>query len=300
MKYRFVGLILAPLSFVFFLAVATPGSPSGQERVEAGTADQDFDRRDLSGIWVRDTGRYLPTRTDGGGDRGLSSDVPAMTAVGEARASTNIPGPGRNRRALFFKAVRLPEESNDPVAVCNPRGLVRLLLRPEAFEFVNTEDRLLLMFQWEGIFRELWLDGRDLPSGDNLANPGPAWYGHTVGAWQGDTLVANTVGLDDRQWLDRFGFPISPEARIEERYERIEGDTIELHLTLFDPTYYAEPWVSDTKTLRRAPPESYNFFGWQGLYAGVTESICAPMDEVAGYNEFRDLGNTPVPDNSNR
>lgn len=298
MKYRFIALIPALLPFVILLAIASPGSPSGPEGVEAGTAGQDFDRRDLSGIWVRDTGRYLPTRTDGGGDRGLSSDIPPMTAAGEARASANIPGPGRNRRAPFFKAVRLPEDSNDPVAVCNPRGLVRLLLRPESFEFVNTEDRLLLLFQWEGTLRELWLDGRDLPSGDNLGNLGPAWYGHSVATWQEDTLVVNTVGLDDRQWLDRFGFPISPDARIEERYERLEPDTIELHLTLFDPAYYAEPWVSDTKTLRRAPPESYNFFGWEDLYAGVTESICAPMDEVDGYNElFRDLGNTPVPGN---
>ena len=97
-----------------------------------------------------------------------------MTAAGEARASENIPGPGRSRRAPFFQAVRLPEESNDPVAVCNPRGLVRLLLRPESFEFVNTPDRLLLLFQWEGTLREFWLDGRDLPSGDNLGNLGPA------------------------------------------------------------------------------------------------------------------------------
>ena len=188
MKYRFIGLIPALLAFVILLATASPGSPSGREGMEVGTAGQDFDRRDFSGIWVRDTGRYFPTKTDGGGDRGLSSDIPPMTPAGEARASANIPGPGRSRRAPFFQAVRLPEESNDPVAVCNPRGLVRLLLRPESFEFVNTPDRLLLLFQWEGTLREFWLDGRDLPSGDNLGNLGPAWYGHSVATWQGTPL----------------------------------------------------------------------------------------------------------------
>ena len=49
---------------------------------------------------------------------------------------------------------------------------------------------------WEWTLRELWLDGRQLPSGDNLENLGPAWYGHSVAQWQGDTLVVNTVGLD--------------------------------------------------------------------------------------------------------
>jgi len=57
----------------------------------------------------------------------------------------------------------------------------------------------------------------------------------------------NTVGLDDRAWIDIFGFPQSTEARIEERYTRTGPDTIELRMTLYEPKFYQAPWVSDVK-----------------------------------------------------
>ena len=152
------------------------------------------------------------------------------------------------------------------------------------------DDRLLQLFQWEHRVRVLWLDGRELPAGENLDNLGPAWYGHSVAEWQGDTLVVNTVGLDERAWLDRQGYPKSFNARIEERYRRIGPDTIELRMTFYDPENYTAPWVGNTKTFAREPPEYYTFFGWEGLFSGITESICAPMNEVEGYNEaFRDI-----------
>jgi hypothetical protein len=133
------------------------------------------------------------------------------------------------------------------------------------------------------------MDGRAVPSGENLENLGPAWYGHTAGGWQGNTLVMNTVGLDDRAWIDIFGFPKSTEARIEERYTRTGPDTIELRMTMYDPTFYKEPWVSDVKTFKRIKREATTFFGWYGLFSGITEGICAPMNEVDSYNTlFRD------------
>lgn len=130
-----------------------------------------------------------------------------------------------------------------------------------------------------------------LPSGDNLENLGPAWYGHSVAEWQGDTLVVNTVGLDDRAWIDIYGFPKSFYARIEERYRRVGDDTIELRMTMYDPKFYTASWVSDVKTFRRLPRKDVTFFGWYGLHAGISEGTCAPMNEVEGYNKtFRDPG----------
>ena len=251
----------------------------------SAVAQAQFDPRDLSGIWtIR-------------GHRSISANVPPMTAEGEARLKANKPTRGRflgeplkGEHPGFVRAVRVPAEGNDPAHACNPNGFPRLLLDPEPVEFIQTPGRLLQLFQWERTLRELWMDGRAVPSGENLANLGSAWYGHTAGAWEGNTLVMNTVGLDERAWIDIFGFPKSADARIEERYTRTGPDTIELRMTLYDPKLYQGPWVSDVKTFTRVKREATTFFGWYGLFAGVTEGICAPMNEVESYNKlFRDV-----------
>ena len=250
----------------------------------AATAQSQFDRHDLSGIWTIS------------GHRSISANVPPMTPAGEARLNANKPTRGRflgeplnGEHPGFVRAVTVPSLGNDPAHQCNPNGFPRLLLDPEPVEFVQTPGRLLQLFQWERTLRELWMDGRRVPSGENLENLGPAWYGHTAGGWQGNTLVMNTVGLDDRAWIDIFGFPKSNDARIEERYTRTGPDTIELRMTMYDPTFYKEPWVSDVKIFKRVKREATTFFGWYGLFSGITEGICAPMNEVDSYNTlFRD------------
>jgi hypothetical protein len=185
--------------------------------------------------------------------------------------------------------VAVPALGNDPRYQCNPQGFPRLLFDNEPIEFVHAGDRLLQIFQWEHRVRVLWLDGREAPSGENLDNLGPAWYGHSVAQWQGDTLVVTTVGLEERAWLDGQGRPKSFEARIEERYRRTDSDTIEVSMTLWDPKYYTTTWVGDPKIFKRIPPEGYTYFGWSGLFSGVTEGICAPINEVEGFNKrFRD------------
>jgi hypothetical protein len=257
------------------VVAAMAASPVAQAR---------FDPRDLSGIWTIS------------GHRSISANVPPMTPEGEARLNANKPTRGRflgeplnGEHPGFVRAVRVPAEGNDPAHTCNPNGFPRLLLDPEPVEFIQTPGRLLQLFQWERTLRELWMDGRAIPSGENLDNLGPAWYGHTAGGWQGNTLVMNTVGLDDRAWIDIFGFPKSTEARIEERYTRTGPDTIELRMTLYDPQLYKAPWVSDVKKFTRVKREATTFFGWYGLFSGLTEGICAPMNEVETYNKlFRD------------
>jgi hypothetical protein len=259
------------------LAVAVAGTVPAQ-------AQEQFNPRDLTGIYTLR------------GHRSISANVPPMTPEGEARLNANKPTRGRflgeplnGDHPGFVRAVSIPAEGNDPAHNCNPNGFPRLLLDPEPVEFIHTEGRLLQLFQWERTLRELWMDGRPVPTGENLANLGPAWYGHTAGAWEGNTLVMNTVGVDDRAWIDIFGFPKSSEARFEERYTRTGPDTIELRLTMYDPKYYQKPWVSDVKVFRRLKREDSTYFGWYGLFSGATEQICAPMNEVDTYNTlFRD------------
>ena len=260
--------ITAVVSALFFLLAGFAEAVSLSEKEPAGAeaGAKQFDPHDLSGLWLR---------TDGASGMGPSTSMPPLTSEGAAKMSGRV-GTGD---------VPLPVFSNDPKYQCNPSGFPRILYTGTyPFEFIPLEERLLQLFQWERVLREVWMDGRNLPSGENLDNLGPAWYGHSVGEWEGDTLVVNTVGLDDRAWLDGAGHPLSLATRIEERWNRIDTDNLEVQLTLHDPTMYTAPWVGDRKTFTRMPRENATFFEWFGLFSGVWESICAPMNEVDDHN----------------
>src|SRR5438093_3126525 len=192
---------------------------------------QSFDPHDLSGIWMRTVrdhsfGTKPPPLTQAGIEamKGLIGDTDDVLreVVEAARASLQV------------RLNDNGEETNAPWLECNPMGFPRLLNDDEPIEFIITKDKILQVFQLEHRIRYLWTDGRQLPSNQNLENLGPAWYGHSVAKWDGDTLGINTVGLDDRAWLDNVGHPKSFHARIEERYTRNDYHTSALQITLCD------------------------------------------------------------------
>jgi hypothetical protein len=252
-----------------------------------GVANGRFDPKDLSGIWMRSVR-----------DHSLGTKPPALTRAGVDAMKGRIGDTDDVLREVVAAArassqVRLNEngvETTAPWLECNPMGFPRLLNDDEPVEFIITRDKILQVFQSEHRIRYLWTDGRELPSGQNLENLGPAWYGHSVAKWDGDTLVVNTVGLDERAWLDNLGYPKSFHARIEETWKRVDANTLESQLTLVDPEYYAAPWVGAKRTFKRLPDRAVRYFGWSGLFAGITEGICAPLNEVEGYDKgFRDV-----------
>ena len=89
-------------------------------------------------------------------------------------------------------------------------------------EFVQTKDRLIEFFDYFYTYRTIWLDGRPLPT-----DPEPTWYGYSVGHWDGNTLVVEVTGFNDESWLDTDGHPHSDQMRIEERFQRVDHDTIQ-------------------------------------------------------------------------
>jgi hypothetical protein len=271
MREGFTVLIALIVSLLAVLS-----APSAEAALIAqdrqGGSPNGFDPRDLSGFW----------ELSGGNGGEIGPDRPELTPAARELERTNVSA----------NEVSLPTDSNDPAFQCNPVGYPRIIFDAEPVEFTFTEGRLLQLFQWGRVLREIWLDGRDVPSGENLDNLGPAWYGHSVGEWQGDTLVVTTVGMEDRAWLtERDGMPKSFSARIEERYQRVDADTIEFQMTVYDPEMYTSPWVGNTKRFERMAPERYTYFGWKGLFGGITEALCAPVNEVEGFNEeFRNPG----------
>jgi len=229
-----------------------------------------WDPHDLSGIWIRR-----------GGNRafGPRNSNPPLTKAGEDVIKTRIPTPGYNWHPLT-KKIDDPKDTNDPTFACNPKGFPRILLDTahDYNEVVTLPDRIYQIWQEARVPREIWLDGRSVPTAEQLDNFGAAWYGESVGRWEGDTLVVTTVGLDDRAWLDQYGFPKSFHAKIEERYKMTDPNTLSLQLTLTDPEMYSAPWVSDTKTWKKEARKNVTWFGWYGLFSGLGELLCAPMN----------------------
>src|SRR5439155_6469222 len=85
------------------------------------------------------------------------------------------------------------------------------------FQIVQTPDSVLMLYMFEKRWRVIWTDGRQLPK-----DPDPRWYGYSVGHWEDDyTLVVETIGTDDRTWLDNAGDPHSDQLRVVERYHRL-------------------------------------------------------------------------------
>src|SRR5215469_13243507 len=171
------------LTALFFVSASTANAQAIPGKFkpiyEKGGTDQQFDAHDFTGIWE------MTVR-----DHTLGVPPPPLTPAGKAAMAGRITG---SRTTV----------GNAPWYTCNPMGFPRLLNDDEPMEWIMTKDKILQVFQWEHRIRYLWTDGRALPSGQNLENLGPAWYGHSVANWDGDTLIVNTVGLDERAWFDQ-------------------------------------------------------------------------------------------------
>ena len=212
-----------------------------------------FDPHNLDGVW---------------GNNGIELDVknvPPFTAWGyeqyQATRAEDSP-------------LGIPlSNSKDPMMRCDPLGYPRLFAYNYGFEFLQEKDRVVQFFEWGHNWRTIWTDGRKLPK-----NPDPAWYGYSVGHWEADTFVVESTGYDDRTWLDHFGNPVSEEARLEERYRRVDRDTLELTMVLTDPKAYTKPWVSEKKTFKLDAKHE------------IQELFCVPSENDAFNKRVRDPG----------
>lgn len=243
----------------------------------ANTADAQpstFDARDISGHWNRATPIESFTNTPGSTrDGGRDTREAPFTALGRELFAANLPGYGPRRQM----------QRNDPLGRCEPMGLPRHLnteiVAPHAtFEMVVTPNRVLQFFEYRHDWREIWMDGRALPA---LEDTYPKWNGFSVGRWEGDTLVVESIGFDARSWLDKLGYPHSEEMRLTERYRRVDADTLELTMTVTDPLVYTEPLQSDLKVFKLNRDKSR---GWD------EQIYCIPAEEMS-YQDLMGTGN---------
>ena len=152
--------------------------------------------------------------------------------------------------------------SKDGMLICDPLGFPRLFAYNYGFQFVMLPDRVLQFYEWGHTWRDIWTDGRKLPSDP----PQDRWLGYAVGRWEGDTLVVEGSGYDDRSWIseDRRnrirGFPHTNEMRTLERYRRTSYGTLEAEITITDPKVFTRPWTTKGKVELRPNAELWEYF----------------------------------------
>ena len=260
---------------------------------------RDYDKHDFNGLWSRSPDQYnlgpCPECRDPASwpGYGFFGETPPMTPEGQARFESYRPARGielgteqaaqRTDIHIGYRRAILPAFGNDPEGRCEPLGLARLITFSgigAAMDIVQTDDRIVQLFEWTWDFRDIWMDGRGIP---NYQDYLPRFNGYSVGRWEGDTLVVTSTGFDDRQWLDQYGFPISDEAVLEERWDRPSPNRLRARLTLIDSKFYTAPWESSPKVWALIPKEEMAIGGW----SGILEDRCVPSDESL-FNQFRD------------
>jgi hypothetical protein len=105
-------------------------------------------------------------------------------------------------------------------------------------KIIQTPNEVVILYEYQTIFRQIFTDGRALPE-----DPNPTWMGYSIGQWDGDTLVATTAGYNDRSTLDLAGHPHTEALRVTERYHRRDAGHTDLQVTFDDPKAYTKPWT---------------------------------------------------------
>lgn len=218
-----------------------------------------YEPHDLSGVWLGKGGALLADKA-----------APAFTPLGQKMFKANKPSQYA-RTGEPAPGHYLPAFGNDPLAKCDPLGYPRQA--DGVFEFVQTPSKIVQLFEEGRRVREIWTDGRKLP--DDLD---PRWYGWAIGHWEGDTLVVDSKGYDERSWVDQNGYPHSDEMQIVERYSHPDAVTLQMSMTLQDPKVYTGSW-SGQKTFKMELPK--------GLTV-LDESYCVPSEEQSFDEKVRD------------
>ena len=189
------------------------GISGAQERPAPKTTD-------LSGIWRSVSNRYL---TDLSAGRAQVVFQPWARALYDERRAGNTKG--------------RPSDS------CLPRGVPAMMLaRDEPWKVVQTPDAVTILFHESLHYRQIFTDGRSFPE-----DAPPTWLGYSVGRWDGDTLVAETIGLTEETWLDEGGHPHSDALRVTERFRRRTTGTMDVNFTIDDAKAYSRRWTTTVR-----------------------------------------------------
>ena len=197
---------------------------------------------DVSGLWLADrTPKDEYTAVLGHGFTDIQPDLHDITknVINVFWGMKPEDEPLRPEAAAIVQQ-RKANAKDVPRAQCLP-GSVPLGMLVFSFKIIQTLQEIVIITEINDPTRQIYMDGRPLPK-----DPDPTWMGYSVGRWEGDTLVVDTIGLNDRAWLDVFGHPRSESMHITERYHRRDFGHMDLEITFDDPTYYTRPFTLTT------------------------------------------------------
>ena len=135
------------------------------------------------------------------------------------------------------------QSKDDPEGFCLPPGGPRAMITPFPLQFIQLPEEKRILIIYEGgahIWRNIYMDGRPHPQGDALTL---TWTGHSVGHWEGDTLVVDVVGFNEGTWIDGYGDPHTDQMHVVERFSRPDLMTLHYEATIDDPGAYTRPWT---------------------------------------------------------
>ena len=136
------------------------------------------------------------------------------------------------------KIFKARKSEDDPEALCLPFGIPRGA--PYPWRMVQTPTHYFILYEGNiHSYRQIFMDGRKHPD-----DPDPTWYGHSIGRWEKDTLVVDTVGFNDKFWFDYLGHPHTEQLHTVERFRRTDLGNIDIEVTLEDPGSYAKPFTT--------------------------------------------------------
>jgi len=176
---------------------------------------------DLTGVWF-------------GGISGVTygaGDLSEITLPGQEMILTRY---GYERYAIV-------DHAKDPNGLCLPPGPARMIMMAHPFMIVQGPGVVALLQESQRVFRIIYTDGRDHP--DDVYDY-PEWMGSSIGQWENDTLVVDTVAIDDRTWLDVSGHEHSDQLRMTERFRLVDHNAIEHVVTYDDPVFFSRPFTT--------------------------------------------------------
>jgi hypothetical protein len=238
-----------------------PHKGDGSPDLNAPTPRAGDGHPDLTGLWeiyfqsiatAPRNGQPGPSRSQqsqgDGSQLGLTPSTPPTDPKAPPRATffdigANIPGGAPYQPwAKELRAKRMAANNKDnPDAHCLPMGLMQLHGHPQPRKIVQTPRLIVVMYEGNQGLRQIFTDGRKVPKLDDDLQPW--WYGYSVGHWEGDTLVVETVGFRDDVWLDVQGSPMTSKGKMTERWRRTDFGHLEIDVTIDDPTAYTRPFT---------------------------------------------------------
>jgi hypothetical protein len=132
--------------------------------------------------------------------------------------------------------------SNDPNFACLPPGVPNVYTHAYPVEILQVPGRAIMFFEYDHLARQIFTDGRE-----HVQDANPTWMGDSIGKWDGDTLVIDSTGFNDKTWLDVAGHPHSEAMRVVERMRRADHNTLMIDITVDDPQAYTKPFKTQRK-----------------------------------------------------